>query len=92
MGTPNFMFQHGNSFMKSYSFTEQRKSSIKVSLRWTGGYIREVVTARWGKLFSRPRVLPDDSLSSGAGRRQWSAKLIGSKMFLAASHRMLVLT
>lgn len=33
------------------------------SLKYVGGYIREVGTERWGKLFYTPQILSDVSLA-----------------------------
>lgn len=55
-------------FMKYYSFIEQRQSKIKMSLKYTGGYIRVVGKWKLGNLFCRPKILLNDLLSFGVGR------------------------
>jgi hypothetical protein len=42
--------------MKFYGFTEQRKSQIKESLKYSGGYSRETVITRREKHFYRPQT------------------------------------
>lgn len=43
------MFQNESSFIKVDGFTEQRKSSVKASLKYSGGHIREVAATEVGK-------------------------------------------
>lgn len=50
------------------SFYGLKRVIITVSLKYIGGCIRDVVIARWEKLFYRLQMLADGILSFGAGR------------------------
>lgn len=50
------------------SFYRAKRVIITTSLKYIGGCIRDVVIARWEKLFYRLKMLADDILSFGAGR------------------------
>ena len=56
---------------------------------YIGGYIREVVAARWGKLFYRSS---EDILRLLFCRSQWSVMFIYFMKFLSTGNRMFVLT
>lgn len=49
--------------MKFESFTEQRQSSIKASLKHAGESVREAATGRSGKLCSKSQRFSDHILS-----------------------------
>lgn len=85
------MFQRGSHFVKLYSFTEQRKSEIKGSLKYTGQNIRQAATevaCPWAS----------DAIwwhfSFQVGGSSWSLKLIGlfQKTLIYYYHRMVVPT
>lgn len=51
LGSPKFHVPTQKQFYKICSLTDQKKSQIEASLKYTNRYIREVATARWEKLF-----------------------------------------
>lgn len=67
-------------FLKLYR-TGDIINQIKASLRYIGGYIKEATTARWQKLFYRPKMLSGTILSFWIGVNHWSAESIDLEGF-----------
>lgn len=65
--TPKFHVPTWKCFHEVLCFTEKGKSRIKASLEYIGRCIKEVVAARWEKLFYRLRMLADDTLNFWIG-------------------------
>lgn len=61
-----------------YSFTEQKESCIKASLKYIAGCGREAGSWKWRELLYRCKMLSDNTVSSLTG----GIKLVASKRFL----------
>lgn len=76
----------------SFIVFQNKGSYTKASLNFIGGYIREVIPARWRKRFSKPKMLSDDILKL---LNWWELVVCNVNRFqrvLSISYGMLVLT